>query len=58
MNEIKATAAAWEDIKRLSDENERLKSENERLSDIIDRYKIRDGVRRIINNNYLGVKSK
>jgi hypothetical protein len=25
--EIKATAATWEDIKRLSEENERLKSE-------------------------------
>ena len=27
MKEIKATAATWEDIKRLSEENERLNSE-------------------------------
>lgn len=30
-NEIKATAATWEDIKRLSEENERLKRSNAQL---------------------------
>lgn len=33
MKEIKATAATWEDIERLSEENERLKKSNAQLVD-------------------------
>ena len=58
MKEIKATAATWEDIKRLSEENERLKREVDILSDIIDRYKLRESVRKMINNNYIGEQNK
>ena len=56
MKEIKATAATWEDIKRLSEENERLKLIEKNLHNFLfdNASSLKDGhfyyLRRILEN--------
>ena len=58
MKEIKATAPTPQDWIELVRENERLREENERLTGVIEGYRLREKVRKMINSRYIGEQNK
>lgn len=58
MKEIKATAPTPQDWIELARENERLREENERLTGVIEGYRLREKLRKMIDSRYNGEQNK